>query len=75
VNGVVAARIEQNAEVILTPNVAGDMMTQRSVMSISHRSQIDATSHQAIEHGDTLHQLHHQVPVRQTIDRRTGVKQ
>jgi hypothetical protein len=74
VNGVVATDIDQGTEVILTRNVAGHMMAQRSATFISHRSEIDAASHQAIEHGDTLHQIH-QVEIRQTIDRRTGVKQ
>jgi hypothetical protein len=57
VNGVVAADIDQKTEVILTRDVAGHMMAQRSATFISHRSEIDAASHQAIEHGDTLHQL------------------
>jgi hypothetical protein len=52
------------------------MMAQRSATFISHRSEIDTTSHQAIEHGATrpAHQLH-QLANRQTIERRTGVKQ
>jgi hypothetical protein len=54
VNGVLAAEINQETEVILRRDVAGHMVAQIVTKFTSHRSEIDTTSHQAIEHGDTL---------------------